>query len=314
MTIRNLSSRTPEKDRESFERVIQNDGVMLAEECQKFCETHNESLETLMLKLLPLAADYSVANISNFNVGAVVCGKQQNRKGYSNLYLGANFEFDHLALGNSLHAEQAAATNAWMHNDSIKSLATSAAPCGHCRQFLYESSCGDSLPILIPQPESSIAQSNADYQAIELNTLLPAAFGPADLGSQEKLMSNNNQGINLSFAKGVNDSLVDLARLTAEQSYAPYTKNFAGCVILAEDNETYLGRYAENVAFNPSLLAFTAALSQMRMARKAFSSNRIKRVIIVEHDTQTSQRSASELLLGSLNSRVRLEWHAATLE
>ena len=80
-------------------------------------------------ELLPLAAKFSIAPISDFNVGAVAIG------GSGKLYLGANLEFIGVPLSTSLHAEQSAILNARDHGEtSISGLVVSAAPCGHCRQ------------------------------------------------------------------------------------------------------------------------------------------------------------------------------------
>lgn len=310
MTKRVLPELIPESLRHACEMVIDNNGVMLADQCQAVCDKTGETLESLMLQLLPLAASYSIANISQFNVGAVVAGAKTNAAGYSNLYLGANFEFDNLALGHSLHAEQAASTNAWFHNDVVKSLAVTAAPCGHCRQFLYEISAGSSMPIYLPKAE----QHNSDekFSTNELNELLPSAFGPFDLGSKETLMANKNSKPELSLVNKNDDELVLLALELASSSYAPYTKNFSGCVVQTNDGSTVGGRYAENAAFNPSLIALIAALSQMRMRPNTFSANDIKRVVMVEQVTQTSQRLASEQLLKAVNPSISFEWHEVT--
>ena len=58
------------------------------------------------------------------------------------LYVGVNLEFPCLPLHNSVHAEQFLVVNAIQHGErELVKLAVSAAPCGHCRQFLSELCC-----------------------------------------------------------------------------------------------------------------------------------------------------------------------------
>ena len=56
----------------------------------------------------------------------------------------------------------------------------------------------------------------------------------------------------------------------ASKSYAPYSGNFAGCVIETTEGKMYAGRYAENAAFNPSVSPLQAAFIQMTMATPLF--------------------------------------------
>ena len=59
--------------------------------------------------------------------------------GSGTLYFGANIEFEGLPLCETIHAEQAAILHAWLGGEAtIELLATSAAPCGFCRQFMVE--------------------------------------------------------------------------------------------------------------------------------------------------------------------------------
>ena len=58
------------------------------------------------------------------------------------LYVGVHLEFPCLPLHNSVHAEQFLVVNALQHGErELVKLAVSAAPCGHCRQFLSELCC-----------------------------------------------------------------------------------------------------------------------------------------------------------------------------
>ncbi len=101
-----------------------------------------------------------------------------------NLTLGANMEFEHLALNMTIHAEQVVVTNAWHHGARrIRSIAVSELPCGHCRQFLQEL-CG-STDLMILKP---VGEGNA-YHAKRLSEIFPAAFSPMDLGNDRGFMA-----------------------------------------------------------------------------------------------------------------------------
>jgi hypothetical protein len=74
--------------------------------------------------------------------------------GSGKLYVGCNLEFANLPLYNAVHAEQFLLVNALHNNEtSIKKIAISAAPCGHCRQFFSELACavsvGEKLPLFL---------------------------------------------------------------------------------------------------------------------------------------------------------------------
>src|ERR1051326_1452329 len=72
-----------------------------------------------MLDLIPEAKRFAIPPISNF--------------------FGANFEFPGEALSFCVHAEQAAVVQAMAGGETgIDAIAVSAAPCGYCRQVLYE--------------------------------------------------------------------------------------------------------------------------------------------------------------------------------
>src|SRR5512138_585592 len=122
-----------------------------------------------MLERLAEAQSYARPAVSGYRVGAVARGTS------GALYLGANLEFPGVSLGQTVHAEQAALSNAFMHDEpGIDAIAVTAPPCGHCRQFLYEFAEGRDIQILLPgQPATS------------LTALLPRPFGPGELNVTE---------------------------------------------------------------------------------------------------------------------------------
>lgn len=106
----------------------------------KLLKDLNIDIESLMILLLPLAAEYARVPISNFKVGAVALGMphSSSSNGLGNLYLGANIEFTQQALSFSIHGEQSVINHAWIRGETgLKTLAVNYFPCGHCRQFLY---------------------------------------------------------------------------------------------------------------------------------------------------------------------------------
>jgi cytidine deaminase len=109
-----------------------------------------------------------------------------------NLYFGANLEFPGLILQFTVHAaEQSTINNAWLHGESgVTALAVSAAPCGQCRQFLYELRSADELRILTRGPSEPIAKT-------KLPSLLPRAFGPRQLGVCGAMMEPEQQDFSL---------------------------------------------------------------------------------------------------------------------
>jgi len=246
------------------------------------------SSRQLMLDLVKIAKVYAKPPISKFNVGAVCRGTS------GNLYFGSNMEFAGQVLSFSVHGEQSATMNAWMHGESaIDTLAISAAPCGYCRQFLNELRGTSNLTIVIP-----------DAPALLLTDLLPHAFGPGDLDITARLMDHEEH--NLALEHSSDEPVVLQALAAAKASYAPYSGNFAGVAILSKDGRVFTGRYAENAAFNPSMSPMQAALSQFNMAARLYKE--IERVVLVEVQCGTSgQKRAAEYVLHSISTQVKLE-------
>lgn len=195
----------------------------------------------LMLDLIPLAKTFAIPPISNFFVGVVALGTS------GNLYFGANYEFIGQALSFSVHGEQAATVQALSFGETgLEMLAISAAPCGYCRQFLNELTTASRLKIILPNMPATL-----------LSSLLPAAFGPADLGVTGGLMSPQSHGMTLPSPA---DDVAQAALNAANASYAPYSVSYAGVALQTSDGGIYTGSIAENAAFNPSMSPLEAAL------------------------------------------------------
>ena len=134
--VAELLARQPAAFRETLGRStgsVNFRGAITAADAEEVAQQLGVTVHQIMLDLLPFAALYAEPVISNFKVGAVAQGLN------GNLYFGANIEFKSEALSCTVHAEQAAAMNAWMQGETgLSALAVSAAPCGYCRQFLFE--------------------------------------------------------------------------------------------------------------------------------------------------------------------------------
>ena len=285
-----LLPKLSERSRQTLLRLLNQPGFsghLPAAEVNALLESEQKSLDALMLALLPLAQSYSRPPISNYHVGAVVRGAS------GGLYLGVNIEIPGHSLGFSVHAEQSALSNAYMHVESgVPVIAVTAAPCGHCRQFMKE---------LSPQADIRIVlEGNA---ALPLSSLLPMAFGPADLGIKDGPFPVGE--VDLTLPKGTSDELSRSALQAARKSYAPYTKSYSGVAIGTASGRVYKGSYIENAAFNPSLPPLQTALAALIVAGEDYSA--ISRVTLVEvGGAAISQKSVAEATLSAVAPKTNL--------
>lgn len=249
------------------------------------------SVPELMLALGTFAGWYAYAPISSFHVGAVSYG------GSGAMYFGANLEFEGQALSFCTHAEQGAIANAKYHGEtSVQALAISAAPCGYCRQFLYELRVGAGLRIYLKGQNTT------------LGDLLPAPFGPAELGNRCRLL--DPQDHQLTLARGPQDPVTRAALAAANTCYAPYTRDYAGVALQTPGGAIYSGGCEENVAYNPSLSPMEAALVALTMGGSMPSA--ITRAVLVETPSLSNQQAASRAVLAALAPSITLEVYPAT--
>lgn len=266
----------------------------------------------LMISLLPAAGTFAHPPISDYRVGAVA-STPPIEDGWGRVYLGGNVEFAGEALGLTVHAEQAVTLNALFGGESaIAAIAVSAPPCGHCRQFLNE--------ITQPPDVLTVSGDGVGVARHTVDQLLPAAFGPADLGVEAGMLEGRLTEIMLheeqtppashhptpradasssvERAPDAGDSnLVWEALQAARSSYAPYTGSFAGCALRTERGTVHTGRYVENAAFNPSVLAIQSALLQLHLRGPGLDAARITDVALVEVDGPTTQLGATRQFL-----------------
>jgi cytidine deaminase len=260
-------------------------GVLPYAVVQELAGLERIPIRALMLKLVKLAQVYAITPISHFEVGAVAQGSTTG-----NLYLGANMEFPGQALSFSVHAEQSAMTNAWLNDEhGLSGLAVGAAPCGGCRQYLYELTTADALEIVL---------ADADGRPIstKLPHLLPSPFGPGDLGITSALMTPQAHGLILEESPTGQSAIVALA--AANASYAPYSGGFAGVALTTRSGALYAGRYAESAAYNPSMLPLESALAMWSLCGE--EDDAPVAVTLVERESLASQEDAARAVLRSV--------------
>jgi len=246
-----------------------------------------------LLALLPQARTNAYAPLSGFLVGAVVQGAS------GRLYAGANIEIPGLPLGQTVHAEQAALANAYMAGErGVSAIAVTAAPCGHCRQFLMELSIDAQLRVLV-QGE----------RTVKLSALLPKSFGPGDLGRKRGALPVRPQ--RLSLSRPSSDSLVLAALEAARRSYAPYTASYSGIALLTSDNRVFGGSYIENVAFNPSLSPLQTALAVL-CSSGAKPDSVVRAVLVEKSGAKILQADITRWALAALSPSA--QWVIAAIQ
>jgi cytidine deaminase len=259
-------------------------GRIPAAEVEQFLHSSGMTIERLMLDLIPLAQKFAIPPISNFIVGAVALGTS------GSLYFGANYEFVGQALSFTVHGEQAATAHAISCGETgMQKLAVSAAPCGYCRQFLYELTTAATLQILLPKKP-----------AVLLTSLIPDAFGPGDLGVKAALMSPQSHGMTLSPPPV--DPVVQAALAAANASYAPYTLDYAGVALKTRDGGIFTGSVAENAAFNPSMSPLEAAVVSLVISGGKSYDDIVDAVLVEAAGSKASQVEATRAVLGAITS------------
>ncbi len=265
------------------------DATLSKEQFEKLQALSGLDDSELRVALLPFAAAYSYAPISEFFVGAIVRGLS------GRLYFGANMEIIGAQLGQTVHAEQSAISHAWMKGETgLKDITINYSPCGHCRQFMNELTTADSLVVQLPQRDE-----------MTLQEYLPESFGPKDLGITDALMSPKQHGLSTDET----DTLVLSAVDALNQSHSPYTKNLSGVAISTKDGNTYKGAYAENAAFNPSLPPLQVAFMQLLLAGQSFED--IQLVALAEMASgKISHLADTQATLEAIDPDIPLEYVA----
>lgn len=261
-------------------------GFISHAQLQQLAQQSQMAQDEMLLALLPLAAALANPPISEFYVGAIAIGAT------GNAYMGANLELNNNALCQTVHAEQSAISHAWLRGEQrIVDLIVNASPCGHCRQFINELVDGAAIRIHLPQQATQ-----------PLSYYLPFAFGPKDLNITMPLLSEQQHTLHVES----DDELVQLALTQANRSYAPYSGNYSAVVMETNNGQRFAGRYAENAAFNPSMMPLQMALADL--LRYNLEAKDISRVVLLESNAgKISLRDATASALASICD-VKLEY------
>lgn len=221
--------------------------------------------DALLLALVEPCRAAAAPPVSGYRVGAAALGAS------GRAYLGVNLEFPGTPLNTAVHAEQFAVTLARRAAErTLQALATSAPPCGHCRQWLYELPLAGQLRCLTASTAAPLAH------------LLPAAFGPQDLlpGGTPLLLGARHNGMQFSapvraqverWRASASPELLSLheaayaALAAANAAHAPYSACPSGCAVVSVRPDggpggVHAGGTAESAAFNPSISPLQAAL------------------------------------------------------
>jgi cytidine deaminase len=302
-------SKFPTKIQARLRDALSKGAVIPSELVSSCLNEGNIDIGTLMTQLLPVAASYARVPLSNFYVGAVALGMPPAYpvSGPGNLYLGANMEFPGEALSFSVHGEQSAINNAWLNGEvGLQSLAINAAPCGYCRQFLYElTTATQGFNILLKTCDDPDDDS---YTMQPLSYYLPDAFGPKDLGVEGGLMEPASHELTITGT----DASAQAALASANASYSPYTKDYSGVVIKNVNGTMFGGRYAENAAYNPSMSPLASALAFMNMRLPVQAKLEITEVVLVEASSDISQKQVTEAVLSSFSPSTSLQYYQAS--
>jgi cytidine deaminase len=241
----------------------------------------------LLRASLTWARRWARAPLSNFEVGAAVLGET------GCVYLGANIEFERLPLSQTIHAEQSAILHAWSAGEAgLSLLATSAAPCGFCRQFMLE----------LPEPRPVLLLG--EREPTTLATLLPDAFGPTQLGRTPQLLRAGPHV--LKWIETPTHPLASLAFHATTRASAPYTGAIAGVALETSDARRYTGFVAESAAYNPTLAPMQAALIAAYHGGARLES--IRTALLVElEDAAISHFELSRAVLASVAPEASLE-------
>lgn len=274
--------------------------VIEAAEAESMAQKSGLTVLQLLPTLVKSAQTLASPPISNFHVGAVGLGSS------GRIFFGGNVEFPGLPLHQSIHAEQFLITNLILNAETrLQHLAVSAAPCGHCRQFLQELRNISDINICITSKNSN----ERNYHP--LSHLLPDRFGPNDLLDKDLplLLETHQNSMLFNLCNGqIPETENSYERLkyaaleAANNSHAPYSKCPSGVAIMDCEGNIYKGSYLESAAYNPSLGPVQAALvAYLAAGRSGSGSGGYERIVAAalaeKEGAVVRQEHAARLLL-----------------
>jgi len=273
-----------------IQEIIGTHFVIDAAKVEELTKCLGISHEDLLRAIVPVTKPFARPPISGYHVGVAGLGKS------GNIYLGVNLEFTISTLSATVHGEQFLVANARNHGEAeLEAIAISAAPCGHCRQFLNELGGKSDLKIFFQKPAPG--GKTADVST-KLSDLLPESFGPQDLGLEGGLLTPK-EFVKSDHANPLSAKAID----AAHASYAPFSKSFSGVAIRTGDGAIYSGSYLENAAFNPSLSPMQTALVALVAAGRLYDE--IQEVVLAENPSdKISQAANTNGILRSIAPRA----------
>ncbi|KAK8547239.1 hypothetical protein V6N13_097955 [Hibiscus sabdariffa] len=242
--------------------------VIDSAEAEQMAKQSGQTVLQLLPSLVKSAQILARPPISKYHVGAVGMGSS------GRIFLGVNLEFPGLPLNQTVHAEQFLITNLSLNAEPrLQYLAVSAAPCGHCRQFLQELRGAPDVKLLISSSEDEKENeinnccNDKDQEFTPLSHFLSHRFGPDDLLEKDAPLLLESHRNGLSFRSNLcndkidgGDDLKHAALEAANMSHAPYSGCPSGVALLDVEGKIYKGSYMESAAYNPSLPPAQAAV------------------------------------------------------
>ncbi|KAG4999122.1 hypothetical protein JHK87_020194 [Glycine soja] len=272
--------------------------LISASEALAMAESAAVTLPELLPTLVPTAQPLARPPISKFSVAAVGLAPS------GRILVGVNLEFPGLPLHHSVHAEQFLITNLSLNAEPhLVSLAVSAAPCGHCRQFLQELRAAADVQILVT--------SEATAEFGPLSDLLPQRFCPHDLLPLEAPLllepHHNTLTLTLHHQHLPNYKLKTAALEAANKSHAPYSGSPSGVALLDCHGNVFKGSYMESAAFNPSLGPVQAALVAFVSGGGGDYDQIVGAVLVEKEDAVVKQESTARLLINSISPNCQFD-------
>jgi cytidine deaminase len=231
----------------------------------------------IMMHLLAFGPALSQTQTPGGALGAVAEG------GSGALYLGANIEWRGTGIKFSVHGAQAAVLSAWAGGETtLHSLLVETEPCACCRQFLREIWDWENMKILIapggPEPGRTIREIGLNLKGLRTERLV---------GHLLRQQTSGGGAIE-------SRDLAKLAGTAARDSYAPYSKNFAGVALRAKNGVIHCGRYAETRESIAGVLAIEGALVDLVLCGGHVAD--VEEIALVEAKGVVTQFAATQQL------------------
>ncbi|XP_028759968.1 cytidine deaminase 1-like [Neltuma alba] len=277
--------------------------LIQAPEARSLAESSALPLPHFLLSLVSSAQSLARHPISNFPVAAVGLGPS------GRIFIGVNLEFPGLPLHQTVHAEQFLLTNLSLNAEPrLDCFVVSAAPCGHCRQFLQEIRDAPNIKLLIASDETR------DFTP--LSKFLSHRFGPHDLLPEDAplLLEPRHNGLSISeeshdLANGyiVNEELKIAALEAANKSHAPYSGCPSGAALMDGGGKIYKGSYMESAAFNPSMGPVQAALVAFVAGGGGKYEEIVAAVLVEKVGATVKQEGTGRLLIQSIAPKCQFK-------